>query len=172
MKTKSMVAVLTVVCALGAGMLPGTASESYLARFGGAWSGSGTVIRNADSNPWSIKCSLTGRTSAVKITVSGTCRAAVIISRQIGVDLTLDPATGLYNGVYTGSKIGPARLSGKQSGDAVLLTITWPKPVNGDRTARMTVINSGKGSLRITVSDNLKPGGPVQPTSDIRLKRI
>jgi hypothetical protein len=34
------------------------------------------------------------------------------------------------------------------------------------------VVNSGKGSLRITVSDNLKPGGPVQSTSDIRLKRI
>lgn len=172
MKRKLKTAGLATVLALSAVPSPSNASESFLSRFSGAWSGSGTVLRHADSDPWTIRCDLTGKVSVAHIVIGGTCRAALIIRRQIGVDLTLDPASGRYSGIYTGSKIGPARLSGRQVGDGVVLTITWPKPVNGDTVASMKVSNDGRGSLRITVSDNLTPGGPVQTTSDIRLQRI
>ena len=53
-----------------------------------------------------------------------------------------------------------ARLYGKRSGDAVILTITWPKPVNGDTKATMTIRNDGNGRLAITVTDKVAPGGP------------
>ncbi len=51
------------------------------------------------------------------------------------------------------------------------LRIEWPRPVNGDTQAAMAIRNDGQGRLRITVADNLTPGGPVQQTSEIVLAR-
>jgi hypothetical protein len=53
----------------------------------------------------------------------------------------------------------------------VNLRIEWPRPVNGDMQASMVIRNDGRGTLRITVADNLTPGGPVQQTSEIVLAR-
>jgi hypothetical protein len=72
---------------------------------------------------------------------------------------------------YTGSRIGPARLTGIRSGDAVNLRIEWPRPVNSDTQATMVIRNDSQGALRITVTDNLTPGGPTQQTSEIVLAR-
>jgi hypothetical protein len=44
-------------------------------------------------------------------------------------------------------------------------------PVNGDTQATMVVKNDGRGTLRITVADNLTPGGPIEKTSEIVLAR-
>lgn len=51
------------------------------------------------------------------------------------------------------------------------LRIEWPRPVNGDTQAAMAIRNKGQGRLRITVADNLNPGGPVLQTSEIILAR-
>ena len=93
------------------------------------------------------------------------------MQRQIGAELTYDPGSGLYRGVYTGARVGPAQLTGRRSGDAVTLRVRWPRPVNGDTEARLTITNTGSGALRITVADNLTPGGPVEQTSDLVLQR-
>jgi hypothetical protein len=62
-------------------------------------------------------------------------------------------------------------LPGTRKGDVVNLRIEWPRPVNGDTQAAMVIQNDGQGRLRITVADNLTPGGPVQQTSEIVLAR-
>ena len=103
--------------------------------------------------------------------MQGNCRAAVIFTGPVGADLTYDPRTGTYRGTYTGSRIGPARLTGTRRGDAVHLRIDWPRPVNGDTQTTMVIRNDGRGALRITVADNLSPGGPIQQTSEIVLQR-
>lgn len=51
------------------------------------------------------------------------------------------------------------------------LRIEWPRPVNGDTQAAMVIRNEGQGRLRITVADNLTPGGAVQQMSEIVLAR-
>ena len=84
---------------------------------------------------------------------------------------TFDPSSGRYTGTYVGSSIGPARLSGKRGGDAVNLTITWPKPVRGDTTAAMTIRNTGNGQLGITIVDEVPAGGPKAQVSSISLKQ-
>jgi len=147
------------------------AEDDFLGRFRGNWSGSGKVQREGNSQPRQVTCSVTGSPAENRISAQGNCRAAVIFSRQIGVDLAYDPRSGVYRGTYTGSRIGPARLSGTRSGDTVNLRIEWPRPVNGDTQAAMVIRNDGRGTLRITVADNLTPGGPVQQTSEIVLAR-
>jgi hypothetical protein len=48
--------------------------------------------------------------------------------------------------------------------------MTWAKPINinGDTRAKMTIVNSGRGDLRIVI-DNIKSDGPIERASDLLL---
>jgi hypothetical protein len=146
------------------------AEWEYLSRFSGSFSGSGLVQRNAAENPNKVTCTLSGQPSKTGVSMSGKC-GAFIFSRNIRADIRYDAASGRYTGVYEGSAIGPARLSGKRQGDAVVLTITWPKPVNGDTKAVMTIRNDGNGRLAITVTDKVAPGGPTAKVTQLALNQ-
>jgi hypothetical protein len=151
---------------------PAVAADSdFLDRFRGAWSGSGKVQREGRSQPHQVTCVISANPDENRLSAQGYCRAALIFTRPIGVDLSYDPRSRTYQGTYIGSRIGPARLSGMRRGDAVMLRIDWPRPVNGDTQAAMVIRNDGRGTLRITISDNLTPGGPIQQTSEIVLTR-
>ena len=145
--------------------------QEFFGRFAGSFEGSGEVQRKANTSPNQVTCALTGQPSGNRITISGRCGAA-IFSREISADIRFDPATGRYTGTYVGAKVGPARLSGVRQGDAVVLTITWPKPVNGDTKATMTIRNSGNRQLAITVTDEFQPGGPKAEVTKLALNQI
>lgn len=148
---------------------PSNAGEGdYIGLFGGSWSGSGMIVK--DATAWQVSCRALGNPSPNRLTIEGDC-SVLILSVRIAADITYDPASGRYSGTYIGAKVGPAHVSGKRNGDVVNLVITWPKPVNGDTRARMTILNSGSGSLRIAVYDNVTPGGAEQGTSDLSLSR-
>ena len=148
---------------------PAVAAEAdFLMRFAGSFSGGGTVQRNAEEGPAEVSCTLTGQPSTTGISMSGKC-GAFIFSKQIRADLTFDEASGRYSGTYVGSSIGAAKLSGKRKGNSVVLTITWPAPVNGDTKATMTIHNSGNGQLAITVTDEVSPGGPKAKVTQLAL---
>ena len=147
------------------------AEISFLERFRGNWSGSGKVQREGSSQPRQVTCSVMGNSTENRVSAQGDCSAVLVFRRQIGVDLAYDPRSATYRGTYTGSRIGPARLTGIRRGDALNLRIEWPRPVNGDTQATMVIQNDGRGTLRITVADNLTPGGPIEQTSEIVLAR-
>ena len=164
-------AALTLAAGLFLAGAPAQAEEAdLLQRFEGTFSGGGKVSRNEAERPTNVRCTMNGNASANSISMSGTCRAAVIFSRKISANLRVD-GSGRYTGTYVGSSIGPARLSGKRSGDAVNLTITWPKPVRGDTRAYMTIRNSGDGRLAITITDEVPAGGPRAQVSSISLRQ-
>jgi hypothetical protein len=161
------------VLALATASLAGASQAAewdFLSRFEGSFSGSGLVQRNATEQPNQVTCTLTGQSSESSVSMSGQC-GAFIFSRNISADIRFDAATGRYTGVYEGSAIGPARLSGKRKGDAIVLTITWPQPVNGDTKATMTIRNSGNGKLAITVTDQVTPGGPSAHVTQLALNQ-
>jgi hypothetical protein len=145
-----------------------TPEEAFVQRFDGSWRGSGTVQENFESSTHNISCRMTGQGQGTAIDVSGSCRAAVIFTRQIGASVRFDPATGLYTGTYVGSPTGPARLVGKRQGDTMHLNVTWAKPINGDREAQMIIVNSGT-RLRIVITDKVGGSGPARPMVDINL---
>lgn len=151
--------------------VPSQAAEwEYLSRFAGSFAGGGTVQRSASESPNQVTCEFVGQPSETGVSMAGKC-GAFIFSKQIRADLRYDEASGRYSGSYTGSSIGPARLSGKRKGDAIVLTITWPAPVNGDTKATMTIRNSGNGRLAITVTDKLTPGGANAHVTQIALNQ-
>ena len=147
-----------------------SAEEEFLNRFEGSFSGTGVVQRNAQEDPSQVTCTLNGQPSANAVSMSGKC-GAFIFSKRISADLQYDESSGRYSGTYVGSSIGPAGLSGKRSGDSVVLTITWPQPVNGDTKATMTIRNSGNGQLAITVTDEVEPGGPTAQVTQLALNQ-
>ena len=168
---KQHAAAFAFVLAAATFSVPSLAAESdFLSRFEGSFSGGGTVQRNAKENPNQVTCTMTGQPSQTTISMSGKC-GAFIFSKQISARLRFDQASGRYTGTYTGSSIGPAKLSGKRRGDSIVLTITWPQPVNGDTKATMIIRNSGTGRLAITVTDELEPGAGSKAVTQIALNQ-
>jgi hypothetical protein len=143
--------------------------QAFIDQFGGSWAGSATITKN--STPWQVGCQVVGRPTVNHIAIEGNCTLS-IISVRIAADITFDPKSGRYSGTYIGAKVGPAHVSGKRTGSVVNLAITWPSPVNGDTKARMTIENTGGGSLRMVTFDNVVVGGPEQRTSDADLRII
>ncbi len=147
------------------------ADASFLARFDGSFRGSGSVQREQDASPRRVTCSIEGaQPSGVSLRIAGTCRAAVIVRREIGADIRFDPASGRFSGSYTGSTRGVSRLSnGRLRGDTLTFTLTYPVTVHGDRTATMTIRNAGDGGFSLAVTDQVD--GAPRRTSDITLRR-
>jgi hypothetical protein len=146
-----------------------SSEADYAKRFDGSFTGGGKVRTSADSDPWNVKCRIAGKSTATTVVLDGSCTAAVVATRKIGANLTISP-NGTYSGTYTGSKIGPARISGKRNGDTVVLQVTWPKEVNGDTKATMTITNRGNG-FTFAVDDLDKPGGRNVRVTDINLSK-
>jgi hypothetical protein len=163
--------VAAVIAGAAAAPVPASADESeFLSRFEAKWTGGGKVLRRANEGPWNVKCTMSQDAGRNAIEIGGTCRAAVFVSKKIGASLTVDPNTGLYTGTYIGASEGPARLSGKRSGDTLTLTITWAAPINGDNKATMIIRNPGDGTLQIQVVDKNGAGGPAVTTSDLSFR--
>ncbi|GGD91153.1 hypothetical protein GCM10011390_07350 [Aureimonas endophytica] len=143
-----------------------SADPAFLERFEGGWRGSGFVQRDVDKSPRRVSCRVSGsRPAENRLSIAGTCRAAVVFTRQIGADLRYDPGSQRFSGTYTGSSKGPARVAGTQRGDALVLTITYPVPTYGDRVATMVIRNAGAGRFSMVVVD--KVDGADKETSNI-----
>ncbi len=151
---------------------PASTSEAeFFGRFAGSFSGSGEVRRSANASPNQVQCTMTGQPSENRIAIYGRCGIGMF-SREISADIRYDPASGRYSGTYVGASVGPAQLSGTRHGDAVVLTIRWPKPVNGDTKATMTIRNSGNRQLAISVTDEFQPGGARTEVTQLALNQI
>ena len=157
----------TVALALAPGNASARDEQAFLDLFSGSWLGSATLMKN--SVPWQLSCRVIGEPTADHVTIEGSCNIS-ILSVRIAADIAYDPKSGRYSGTYIGADVGPARVTGTRSGDAVNLKITWPKPVNGDTKGRMIIQNSGGGNLKITTFDNLVVGGPEVLTSSANLR--
>jgi hypothetical protein len=142
--------------------------EDFIGRFGGAWSGSGTVIKG--DMPFQVSCQATGQPGPNEVAIEGSC-SAVIASMRIAADIAYDPATGRYSGTYTGARVGPAQVTGKRSGDVVHLTVNWPAPVNGQMKAELAIENAGGGQLRIRLNEFVAPDGSLVTTHDLVLSQ-
>lgn len=163
--------VLAFAFLLGTTALPAAAvapEEDFIGRFGGAWSGSGTVVRG--DVPYQVNCRATGQPAPNQVAIQGSCSVA-IASMQIAADITYDPATGSYSGTYVGAKVGPARVTGKRAGNVVHLTVQWPAPVNGQMQAQLAIENAGSGQLRIRLNEFVAPDGSPVTTHDLVLSR-
>lgn len=148
------------------------AAPAVLDRYTGSFAGSGTILEGPNANSHQVRCSFTAsRQGETGLSLRGTCRAYLILSKSISVDLDWDPRSDRVTGTYTGSRVGPAQLAGKQTEGGFDLTITWPKPLYGDTSANLRVASANPGRFRIIVMDRIGVNGPVRATTDLTLLR-
>lgn len=163
----------TVPLALAACLLGATGAHAdeagFLRSLQGKFSGKGTVRIRTNTPVMNITCNFTSDATASSLSLDGTCRAMLIMTRQISAHLKVKGES--YTGTYVGSRSGPAGLSGSRKGDAINLDIHWAKIVNGDRDAELTVEKIGPDNMRMTVTDMDPTTGKMVVTSRIDLKR-
>jgi len=137
--------------------------EQFLTRFQGEWKGSGFVRTRTYRIAHPVNCSVRGKTSSDKLDLNGTCTAYLVFTRDIGANLALKP-DGRYSGVYIGAKKGPSQLAGTRSDNTITLTVTWPKKINGDRTATLKIRNDS-GGMHLEIWDRDKKSGDMVRTA-------
>lgn len=165
---KSTVALLAAACLFGA--TGAHADEAgFLRSLQGKFAGKGMVRIRTNSPIMNITCSFTSDATATSLSLDGTCRAMLIMTREIRADLKVNGTK--YTGTYTGSRSGPAGLSGTREGNAINLDIHWAKIINGDRDAELTVEKVDADDMRMTVTDMDPATGKMVVTSRIDLKR-
>src|SRR4051794_19981529 len=91
---------------------PVNAEQTYIDRFTGVWQGSGTVeVPGLGALP--VDCQAEAQPGPNHMAFGGTCRAALIFSRDFAADIAYEPATGVYAGTYVGARVGPANVVGR-----------------------------------------------------------
>lgn len=155
-------------------LLAGNADSepAVLERYAGIFSGSGTILEGPEATSHQVRCRFTILHQGVTgLALQGTCWAYLIISRPISANLAWDARSGQVSGTYTGSRVGTARLTGRQTGADFDLSIEWPRPLYGDTRAQMKVASLDPNRFRIVVTDRIGVNGPVRATTDLTLLR-
>ncbi len=160
----------TILMALLCVTAPAAANEAnFLKSLQGQWTGGGPVRIRVNWSPITVSCNFDTQADNNTLTMKGTCRGLMFMSRSISADIRYRDAG--YSGWYIGPKGGRARVNGSRVGNAIDLIIHWPKTINGDRIADLTVQKIGSNGMKLmTVDVDPKSGKPVV-TSDLNLTR-
>ncbi|AWI59822.1 hypothetical protein AB395_00004645 (plasmid) [Sinorhizobium fredii CCBAU 45436] len=143
--------------------------SAFLGSLEGRWAGGGMVRVRIDRTPINVSCNLNSQATDVALSLKGTCRGLILISRSIGADLQFTGAN--YSGTYVGPSGRKSTLTGKRRGSAINLTIHWAREVNGDRRANLTLQRVGENGMKlVTVDVDPKTGNSVV-TSEINLQK-
>ncbi len=142
----------------------------FLSSLNGSFAGKGTVKMTAEAPTMNVSCSFNSDATATSLSLDGSCRGLVVVTRAISADLKSSGSK--YTGTYVGSRTGPAQLTGSRSGNAINLGIHWAKKVNGDRKAQLTLEKTSGNGMRLTVTDVDPRTGKSVVTSRIDLRRI
>lgn len=168
---RSIPYIMALVGCIMAGAGSAYADESaFLKSMEGSWVGKGSVKVRIATPTIRVSCKFKSAATAGSLVLDGDCRGFLVFSRHFSA--TLKSSGSKYSGSYVGSATGPAGLNGVRKGSAINLGITWAKPVNGDRTARMTVEKNGDDGMTLTTTDTDLRTGEAVVTSRIDLKRM
>lgn len=143
--------------------------ETAIGDISGAWSGKGFVRKDEKADPMNVRCAIEGTGSALELAFAGECRAMLILKREIGA--TLRREGHRLVGIYKGARVGDAALDGEiaPSGE-VVLSMQFPRKVNGDDVATMRIEAHDADSFTIVTSDRMVSGDEVT-TSRITFER-
>lgn len=148
------------------GLAATPASANFLDGMSGIWKGSGKAYLKGLGNV-GASCNMKGSGNPKALSMNGRCG---VLFFKIGLGLRLkDAGGGNFTGVYTGSRTGPAALSGTLDGNKLTMNITWGGEVNGDRSATMILQRTGAKSFSQTVFD--KVSGKNRRTSRFTFER-
>lgn len=158
----------TLLCVCSAGLAQASEAE-FLKSLQGKWTGGGPVRIRINWIPVTVSCKFDTAADDTALSMKGTCRGMMLMSRSISADIRANGAK--YSGWYIGPKGGKASLNGSRNGDAIDLVIHWPKIINGDRIADLTVQRVGDNGMKLITTDIDPASGQKVVTSELSLTR-
>ncbi|MEM8551071.1 MAG: hypothetical protein AAGF45_01725 [Pseudomonadota bacterium] len=162
-------AALAIAGAMTLTAAPSFADEPTATDITGDWSGKGFVQADENARKINVRCKIEGSQDETNVAFEGACRAMLVMKREIGARLVKEGDN--YTGTYKGSEVGIAELNGERSvPDQLVLTMTFPREVNGDAVATMTIDHGDPNVLTITTQDEMESGVMVT-TSQIVFER-
>ncbi len=127
------------------------------------------MLPKIGSRQVNITCRLTNTAQRAALSMQGTCRGLLLVTRRISADLKLNGNS--YRGTYVGPAGQPSALSGSRRGNTINLQVRWSRVTNGDRAATMTIERLGPDALRLSTIDKDPSSGRSIVTSRIDLTR-
>ncbi len=143
--------------------------DDFLKSIEGQWTGGGQVLRKLGGEKVKVTCSMQSDANASSLSMDGSCRALVVVSRSFKANVTASGPS--YSGNYTGVSGKASKLTGTRAGDTINLDVTWANEIYGDRKARMTIQKVGTNGLRIRTIDQDPSSGETIVTTDLDLRR-
>ncbi len=138
----------------------------FLSGLSGNWAGSGKAyLRGLGNVPASCNFKIGG--SQKTASMNGSC-GVFLFRAKLGLRLQNTSGTN-FQGVYTGSRTGPAALAGMLKDSRLPMAITWGGEVNGDRNAEMILTRTGANSFSLAVFDQVS--GERRQTSRFTFKK-
>ncbi|UOM35883.1 hypothetical protein [Acuticoccus sp. I52.16.1] len=170
LKATLLVAAFAAVGVSAAGAPPAAAEEVPSLDITGKWRGKGFVQKDEKSRKMNVTCQIEGEQKGDEIGFDGECRAMMVLKRAIGADILREGER--YKGTYVGSNAGPAELDGGPENDGrIVLTMTFPRKVNGDDIATMTIEPANDREFKITTVDTMDDGETMVTTAQITFER-
>ncbi len=129
---------------------------TFLRSFEGQFRGSGTLER-AGGASHALKCSFEGDSEGRRVTLDGSCSAALIFNTSVRIELRYDPSSRRYEGAFREESGTIADLAGRRRGESLSLSFTeTAQSVRPGPPATLTIRRKENG---ITLSlRSSKPG--------------
>ncbi|MGO4673463.1 hypothetical protein AB4Z40_11240 [Bosea sp. 2YAB26] len=150
MKHDHMLKAFTVMLATTA-VTPASAQQamideaSFLQAFEGRFTGTGT-LENAGGSSHKLNCKFDGDQQGSRVTLSGHCSTALVLSTTVKIDLRYDPRTQRYDGEFRESKGTVANLAGARRGDNLALSFReTAESVRPSPPATLTISRHAEG---------------------------
>ncbi|MEM6762509.1 MAG: hypothetical protein AAF615_06515 [Pseudomonadota bacterium] len=151
------------------GIAPVAAEPSSVPDITGTWEGKGFVQKDENARKINVRCEIEGEQSVNQVGFDGVCRAMLVMKREIGAWLT--KSDNGFTGTYKGAEVGLAELDGGPEVDGkIVLEMKFPKEVNGDDLATMTINLENSNVFTITTTDVMLNGEEIT-TSEVTFVR-
>ena len=144
----------TILMALLCVTAPAAANEAnFLKSLQGQWTGGGPVRIRVNWSPITVSCNFDTQADNNTLTMKGTCRGLMFMSRSISADIRYRDAG--YSGWYIGPKGGRARVNGSNAQDFILDTGSEETIISADTARRHRVravtntLSAGVGEIGV-----------------------
>lgn len=118
---------------------------SFLQAFEGRFTGTGK-LENAGGSSHDLSCTFDGDQQGSRVTLSGRCSTALVLSTTVKIDLRYDPRTQRYDGEFRESKGTVASLAGTRRGDNLALSFReTAESIRPNPPAMLTISRHAEG---------------------------
>ncbi len=150
------VGLATAPAALAQDITGSIGESSYLTRFEGCWTGSGTAQVSSMGITVALRCDVSGQAQGDRLVIQGTCSGSGV-QRKMSASLRYNPRTRSYQGSWSDGT-SSAGLSGARRGGSLSLVVSETESAG---EARRMTLTPQQGRFQLSLKKASDPGQPL-----------